>query len=265
MFLDKIVATKKQEVERLAASFVLADAEREIAGMPACRGFERALTEGRRRPMGLIAEVKKASPSKGLIREDFEPAKLAAAYERAGADCLSVLTDKEYFQGDNAFLTEVKGAVGLPLLRKEFIIDYRQVYEARLIGADAVLLIAAILTKEKLSELYDTAMSLGLDILVEVHDETEMHDVLEMGKATLVGINNRNLHTFVTDLKTTEQLISLVPPGVTVISESGILGPEDLSFLAGAGAKGVLIGEYFMRQPDVEAAINGLMGEAVIR
>lgn len=265
MFLDKIVATKKQEVEALASRFDLADAERRIADMPACRGFERALTKGRKRTMGLIAEVKKASPSKGLIRPDFHPAELAATYERAGADCISVLTDKDYFQGDNAFLTSVKEAVNIPLLRKDFIIDGRQVYEARLIGADAVLLIAAILTKEKLAELYDLAKALGLDVLVEVHDEAEMSDVLEIGKASLIGINNRNLHTFETDLKTTEKLIGMVPAGVTVISESGIAGPDDLAYLAKAGAQGVLVGEYFMRQADVGEAVTGLMGEAAAR
>ncbi|MFD1955724.1 indole-3-glycerol phosphate synthase TrpC [Paenibacillus thailandensis] len=265
MFLDKIVATKKKEVEALAERFDLAEAERVIAGMPACRGFERALTQGRKRSMGLIAEVKKASPSKGLIRADFDPAALAAAYERAGADCISVLTDRDYFQGDNGYLTSVKAAVGLPLLRKDFIIDYRQVYEARLIGADAVLLIAAILTKDRLSELYGAAKSLGLDVLIEVHDEAETAAVLEMGSALLIGINNRNLHTFVTDLKTTERLIGMMPAGVTVISESGIAGPADLAYLAEAGAQGVLIGEHFMRQADIGRAVNELMGEAAVR
>ncbi|QAY66156.1 indole-3-glycerol phosphate synthase TrpC [Paenibacillus protaetiae] len=265
MFLNKIVATKQQEVEALAASFSLADAERRIAGMPACRGFERALTAGRKRSMGLIAEVKKASPSKGLIREDFHPALLAATYEQAGADCISVLTDRDYFQGCNEFLTTVKQTVHVPLLRKDFIIDYRQVYEARLIGADAVLLIAAILTQQQLSELYSTAKSLGLDVLVEVHDEAEMNSVLELGQASLIGINNRNLHTFVTDLTTTETLIGLAPKEVTVISESGIAGPDDLAYLAGAGAQGVLIGEYFMRQQDVGRAVLDLMGEVAVR
>ncbi|SEN25637.1 indole-3-glycerol phosphate synthase TrpC [Paenibacillus sp. OV219] len=260
MFLDKIVATKRKEVESLAAQFDLAAVERQIAALPACRGFENAITVKRNRPLGLIAEVKKASPSKGLIRADFDPVTLARIYEEAGADCISVLTDVDYFQGQNEYLTAVSQAVSLPLLRKDFTIDYRQVYEARLIGADAILLIAAILKPAELSELYDIARSIGLDVLVEVHDEQEMEAVLELDKATLVGINNRNLHTFVTDIKTTERLISLVPPGITVISESSLASQEDIDFVQSVGAKGVLIGECFMRQPDVGTAVAHLMG-----
>ncbi|MFC4808501.1 indole-3-glycerol phosphate synthase TrpC [Paenibacillus sp. GCM10023250] len=260
MFLDKIVATKKNEAERLAETFSLADAERRIAALPACRGFERALAGRTNRPVGLIAEVKKASPSKGLIRADFEPVELARTYAQAGADCISVLTDAEYFQGRNEYLTAVSGAVGVPLLRKDFTVDYRQIYEARLIGADAVLLIAAILRPAQLSEFYDIARSIGLDVLVEVHDEAEMEEVLGLGKATLIGINNRNLHTFETDLRTTERLIRLVPAGVTVISESAIGMPEDIAFVQACGAKGVLVGESLMRQADVGAAVERLMG-----
>lgn len=260
MFLDKIVATKRKEVEALSAHFDLAAVERQIAALPACRGFERALTERNNRPLGLIAEVKKASPSKGLIRADFDPVTLARIYEEAGADCISVLTDVDYFQGQNEYLTAVSQAVRLPLLRKDFTIDYRQIYEARLIGADAILLIAAILKPAELSELYDIAKSIGLDVLVEVHDEHEMETVLKLDKATLVGINNRNLHTFVTDIKTTERLIGLVPPGITVISESSLGSLEDIDFVQSVGARGVLIGEYFMRQPDVGVAVAHLMG-----
>ncbi|MNZ95085.1 Indole-3-glycerol phosphate synthase [compost metagenome] len=266
MFLDKIVATKRLEVEDLAARFQLAEAEKQIAGMPACRGFEQALSAGgRNRGMGLIAEVKKASPSKGLIRADFEPIKLAAAYEAAGADCISVLTDRDYFQGSNEFLTAVHNTVKLPLLRKEFIIDARQIYEARLIGADAILLIAAILTPEQLGEFHDLAKALGMDVLVEVHDRKELEDVLSLDKATLIGINNRNLKTFVTDLKTTEELIGLIPKHATIISESGIAGKSDMDYLQSVGAHGLLIGEYFMRQDDVIEAVNGLMGAVTSR
>lgn len=265
MFLDKIVATKNREVDELAEVFSLAEAERQIAKLPACRGFERALTERTNREIGLIAEVKKASPSKGLIRADFDPAALAATYERAGADCISVLTDHDYFKGKNEYLTAVSQTVKLPLLRKDFVIDYRQIYEARLIGADAVLLIAAILRPSKLSELFDIAKSIGLDVLVEVHDEEEMNDVLGHGKVSLVGVNNRNLHTFVTDLKTTERLIGVVPPGVTVISESSIATPEDVAYVRACGAKGVLVGESLMRQQDVGAAVEQLMGPVNVR
>lgn len=265
MFLDKIVATKQQEVERLRQTLNLAEAERTIAGLPACRGFEAALKEGRRkRPVGLIAEVKKASPSKGLIRPDFEPVALAKAYEAAGTDCISVLTDRDYFQGDNDYLTRVRAAVGVPLLRKDFAIDERQIYEARLIGADAVLLIAAILTKEQLSAYHDLARALGMNALVEVHDREELETVLSIGKATLIGVNNRNLHTFVTDLNVTEELISLMPAGVTTVSESAIGSPDDIAFVRRAGAQAVLVGEHFMRQPDVGAAVDALLGPAAM-
>lgn len=261
MFLDKIVATKKTEVEALSAVFHLSEYEGMISALKPCRGFEAALMANRRnRSMGLIAEVKKASPSKGLIRPDFEPVKLAAAYEAAGTDCISVLTDRDYFQGSNAFLTEVRGAVNVPLLRKDFTIDYRQIYEARVIGADAILLIAAILTQTQLKEFHELAKSLGMDVLVEVHDSAELESVLELDMATLIGINNRDLRSFVTDLKTTEQLIGNIPSHVTVISESGIAGRADMDYLQSIGAHGVLIGEHFMRQADVGEAVEELMG-----
>ncbi|TYP77753.1 indole-3-glycerol phosphate synthase TrpC [Paenibacillus methanolicus] len=263
MFLDRIVTTKRQEVASLAETFSLAEAERTIAGLPACKGFERAVTTGRNRAMGLIAEVKKASPSKGLIRPDFHPVELARTYEAAGADCISVLTDEQYFQGSNAYLSAIRDAVNVPLLRKDFTIDYRQVYEARLIGADAVLLIAAILKPAELAELHDVAKSIGLDVLVEVHNRVEMEDVLSLGKATLIGINNRDLHTFATDLATTERLIGLVPPDTSVISESAIASTDDIAYLTEVGAKGVLIGEHFMRQPDVGQAVEDLLGPLV--
>ncbi|MCU6708348.1 indole-3-glycerol phosphate synthase TrpC [Paenibacillus sp. J5C_2022] len=261
MFLDRIVATKRTEVESLGASFSIQHVECIIADLPPCRGFHRALTaEGRKRQMGLIAEVKKASPSKGLIRPDFHPVQLAAAYEAAGADCISVLTDQPYFQGSNAYLEQVRAAIGLPLLRKDFTIDYRQIYEARTIGADAVLLIAAILTDQQLSEFYDLAHALGMDALVEVHDEEELRRVLALDKVELIGINNRDLRTFATDLQTTEKLMETIPETVTVISESGIAGRADMDYLQTVGADGVLIGEHFMRQPDVGAAVESLMG-----
>ncbi|MFD0711165.1 indole-3-glycerol phosphate synthase TrpC [Paenibacillus sp. GCM10027626] len=261
MFLDKIVATKRQEVAALAEHFSLDAYEKQIAGLAPCRGFERALTAGRKRRMGLIAEVKKASPSKGLIRADFHPLELAQTYQAAGADCISVLTDETYFQGSNQYLTAISGAVTVPLLRKDFIIDYRQVYEARIIGADAVLLIAAILSQSELAELYDIAKSIGLDVLVEVHDREEMERVLELNKATLVGINNRDLKTFSTDLNTTKALAALAPANVTVISESAIANPADVAFVEQAGAKGILVGEHFMRQPDVRLAVDQLLGQ----
>lgn len=264
MYLDRIVATKQKEVEALGQTLTIAEAQRAIAELPAPRGFRSALTERRNREMGLIAEVKKASPSKGLIRADFDPVAIARGYEAGGADCLSVLTDSEYFQGSGLYLQQVREAVRLPLLRKDFIIDEKQIYEARLLGADAILLIAAILTSEQLSTFTDTAAALGLDILIEVHDRNELDMVLATGKAAhpgvLLGINNRNLKTFETSLSATAELAALLPEGLPVISESGIAGPEDIAYLRGTRATGVLVGEYLMRQPDVEQAITGLLG-----
>ncbi|OXS61185.1 indole-3-glycerol phosphate synthase [Cohnella sp. CIP 111063] len=261
MFLDRIVATKLQEVESLKQTLSLSDAEKRIAELPACRGFERALV-GRNRPVGLIAEVKKASPSKGLIRPDFHPVSLAQAYEQAGTDCISVLTDVDYFQGSNDYLTEIRKQVKVPLLRKDFTIDERQIYEARLIGADAILLIAAILTPKQLADFHKLGRDLGLDVLVEVHNRPELETVLEFGQATLIGVNNRDLKTFVTDLSVTEQLIGLMPSGVVAVSESAIATTDDVAYVRKAGAQAVLIGEHFMRQPSVEDAVNELLGSA---
>ncbi|CAM4288277.1 indole-3-glycerol phosphate synthase TrpC [Paenibacillus macerans] len=260
MYLERIVETKKSEVEHLAAVFSLADAERRIAELAPARGFHRALASGRKREMGLIAEVKKASPSKGLIRPDFHPVELAKSYEAAGTDCISVLTDETYFQGSGAYLSAIREAVKVPLLRKDFVIDERQIYEARLLGADAVLLIAAILSDAQLRDYLKTVAALGLDALVEVHDREEMERVLALGTAGLIGINNRNLRTFEVSLETTAALAELVPPEVTLISESGIRTREDIAYLAANGAKGVLIGETFMRQADVGQAVHELMG-----
>ena len=259
MFLDRIVAVKQQEVQKLREGLSPRDAEKRIAELPPCRGFEQALTRRKKRGMGLIAEVKKASPSKGLIRADFEPVSLAQAYERAGADCISVLTDVDFFQGSNSYLSVVRQAVDVPLLRKDFTIDESQIYEARLIGADAILLIAAILTQDQMKRYLSLAKELGLDALVEVHDREELERALELDTG-LIGINNRNLKTFVTELRTTEELMPYIPAGRTVVSESGISAPQDVAYLSRIGAQAVLIGEHFMRQPDVEQAVRELMG-----
>lgn len=259
MYLDRIIATKHEEVERLKERTSLQDLQSIIATLPPTRGFEKALRKPKRTTMGLIAEVKKASPSKGLIRADFNPLHIALAYELAGADCLSVLTDEQYFQGSNNYLQQVKEAVKLPLLRKDFTIDEIQIYEARAIGADAILLIAAILTTEQIHQYIRKARELQLDILVEVHNQLELERVLELD-ATLIGINNRNLKTFVTDLSTTEQLISMIPAGVIRVSESGITLPEEINYLSSVGADAVLVGEHFMRQADVGVAVNELLG-----
>jgi indole-3-glycerol phosphate synthase len=257
MFLDKIIATKEQEVQQLANTFSLSEMENKIADMPPCLGFVKAIKSNH--SMGLIAEVKKASPSKGLIRAEFDPVEIAKAYEAAGADCISVLTDTDYFQGSNAYLTRVRDAVNTPILRKDFTVDYRQIYEARVIGADAILLIAAILTTAQMREFILTAKNLGLDVLVEVHNREELERVLELD-AALIGINNRNLKTFVTDLKTTEDLIQLIPKGITIVSESGISAAQEIAYLQSIGADAVLVGEHFMRQPSAQQAVEQLMG-----
>lgn len=260
MYLDKIVVTKKEEVRQLATTLSIQKAKEDIAMLAPTRGFHEALTSKRKRQLGLIAEVKKASPSKGLIREDFDPVQLAQSYAKAGADCLSVLTDEVYFQGSKQYLSEIRENVSLPLLRKDFIIDELQIYEARLIGADAILLIAAILSDEELAQFTQLAHSLSLDVLLEVHDEAEMKRAIDLGTAKLIGINNRNLHTFETSLTHTENLAALVPEGTTLISESGIKTVEDIAYLTQHGAHGVLIGETFMRQANIEEAVNHLMG-----
>ncbi|MVP00033.1 indole-3-glycerol phosphate synthase TrpC [Paenibacillus lutrae] len=260
MFLERIVATKREEVQQLQARITTAELERQISDLKACRGFEQALRTGRNRKTGLIAEVKKASPSKGLIRADFDPVRLAEAYTQAGTDCISVLTDVQYFQGANDYLSAVHEAVHVPLLRKDFIIHPAQILEARVIGADAILLIASILNRAEMKQFLGLARDYGMDVLVEVHDRREMETVLELD-ATLVGINNRNLKTFVTDIRTTEELASIVPKDRLLVSESGISSRDDLDFVYKSGAGAVLIGEHFMRQPDVSQAVEDLMGK----
>jgi indole-3-glycerol phosphate synthase len=259
MYLDRIVETKKREVAALYEQTGIRQLEAIIAELPPTLGFEQALRQRHRSQMGLIAEVKKASPSKGLIREDFHPVHIAEAYERAGADCLSVLTDTDYFQGSNAYLEQVRASVRLPILRKDFTIDELQIYEARAIGADAVLLIAAILTKTQMRDFLSVARNLGMAALVEVHDSEELERVLELD-ATLIGVNNRNLKTFEVDLQTTERLLGMIPSNIVKISESGISKAEEIGYLASVGADGVLVGEQFMRQPSIEEAVNVLLG-----
>ncbi|WP_145331733.1 indole-3-glycerol phosphate synthase TrpC [Paenibacillus xylanexedens] len=260
MYLDRIVATKHKEVQALAQTFNMDEAMKKMEQLPAARGFEQALSSRRNRKLGLIAEVKKASPSKGLIRPDFHPVEIASAYERAGADCISVLTDVSYFQGSNEYLQAIHQAVNIPLLRKDFMIDESQIAEARLLGADAILLIASILTPGQIRQFLTFAKSIGLDALIEVHDRAELETVLDIPEATLIGINNRNLKTFETSLNTTLDLMELIPPGVTLISESGIDGAESTKPLIEAGVHGILVGEHLMRKDDVEAAVYDLMG-----
>lgn len=258
MILDRIVKTKQQELVELNTRYSLPKLEKIVADMPPCRGFKTALKDLKSRSMGLIAEVKKASPSKGLIRADFDPVAIAKAYESAGANCLSVLTDKPYFQGSNDYLQQVRTAVDIPILRKDFTIDPLQIYEARVIGADAILLIAAILTKEQMQEYRQLALDLGMDALVEVHDEEELERAVAID-ADMIGINNRDLRTFVTDLQVSERLMRDLPQDVLKVSESGISHYDEIEQLRTYGTNAVLVGEHFMRQPDVEQAVYALM------
>lgn len=255
--LARIVETKRREVAAAKSTVPLADLERRIENLPPCRGFEPAVrtADG----MAVIAEVKKASPSAGVIRPDFDPVQIARTYERHGAACLSVLTDEEYFQGKLEYLTAARAAVGIPVLRKEFILDRYQLVEARAAGADAVLLIAEILPGDSLASLFADAVALGLDVLVELHDADQLPRVLDSG-ATLVGVNNRDLRTFTTRLEQTLELLPLMPPGVGVVSESGIRTHAELQLLHSAGVRAVLVGESLMRQPDVGAALDALLG-----
>jgi indole-3-glycerol phosphate synthase len=255
--LDRIVEAKRREVVSARARIPEADLEQRISELPPTRGFGAAL----RAPgeVRVIAEVKKASPSAGVIRADFDPVRIARTYERHGAACISVLTDGPFFQGSLEHLAAVRGAVGCPLLRKDFILDRYQLLEARAAGADAALLIAEILPGDRLAALHREAVALGLDVLVELHDTDQLPRVLNCG-ATLVGINNRDLRTFETRLDHTLELLPQIPAGVTVVSESGIRTHADLQRLADAGVQAVLVGESLMRSPDVGAALDELRG-----
>lgn len=260
MFLDRIVKAKQEEVRQLRSVFDRKEAEEIIAKLPPCTSFKAALTSEKHREVGLIAEVKKASPSKGLIRADFDPISIAQCYEQAGADALSVLTDVQYFQGGVDIFKQVRQAVNLPLLRKEFIISEEQIIEARLIGADAVLLIAAILTDRELQQFIHLASSTGMEVLIEVHDEEELDRVQQLDGVELLGINNRNLKTFETDIEQTYRLLSNITRKVVTVSESGIHLPSHMTRLAEEGVDAVLIGEHFMRQPNVTEGVLDLMG-----
>ena len=262
--LDEIVLHKRQEVAQMRFESPLAEVQEQLKDAPKVRNFLKALQDNSHYP-SLIAEVKKASPSKGVIREDFDPIKIAQAYEKGGAACLSVLTDTKFFQGSFDNLRNVRKSVELPLLCKEFIIDLYQIYLARTAGADAVLLIAAILPNVQLKDFLRVIHSLKMTALVEVHTASELDRVLRLPDVKLVGINNRNLKKFTVNLANTEELISqrkhlLQSYGITVVSESGIYTPDDLNFVDKAGARAVLVGESLVKQPDVEDAVRQLLG-----
>ena len=245
--LQRILARKRTEIEELKASSTLSSLEATASGQSSPRGFADVLQD--RLAQGeaaVIAEIKKASPSKGVIRPDFDPTAIATGYARHGATCLSVLTDVDFFQGSNDDLTSAREASGLPVLRKDFLIDPWQVVESRAIGADCILLIVAGLDAAQMTELASSATDYGLDILVEVHDEDELEQALEIGPR-LVGVNNRDLHTFETTLATTLDLLDRIPSDVLVVTESGIRTRSDVQQMRRAGVNAFLVGEAFMR------------------
>jgi indole-3-glycerol phosphate synthase len=262
--LEKIVWEKDREVAVARERVSLEQLKKQVAELPATRDFLAALKAACRKP-AVIAEVKKASPSKGVIREDFDPVAIAQGYAAGGASCLSVLTDKQFFQGGFEVLVQVRQAVDLPLLCKDFILSPYQLYQARAAGADAALLIAAILSDADMAYLLKVARALGLTVLVEVHDATELERVLALDGVQLIGINNRDLASFHTDLATTEALTErygdqIRAKGCLLVSESGLFSRDDLDRVQSAGADAVLVGESLMRQDDVTAALETLIG-----
>nr|WP_071994159.1 indole-3-glycerol phosphate synthase TrpC [Synechocystis sp. PCC 7509] len=261
--LAQIVQHKEQEIAQMRQQLTLGDLQRQLKAAPPVRDFLHALQNSPNYP-SLIAEVKKASPSKGIIRQDFDPVEIATGYVRGGAACLSVLTDSKFFQGSFENLQNIRPTVAVPLLCKEFVIHPYQIYKARVAGADAVLLIAAILSDQKLQEFLYLIHSLGMNALVEVHTLAECDRVLKLADLRLMGINNRNLETFNVDLATTSQLMQersqpLTSLGLTVVSESGLYSSADLAFVASAGVRSVLVGESLIKQPDVEQAVRSLL------
>lgn len=257
MILDEIIAYKKEELLDTKRRVPLAELKAKAADAGPLRGFRRALAE--KGGIKLIAEVKKASPSKGVIRQDFDPIKIAKIYEKSGAACLSVLTESRYFQGNLAYIGDIRRETGLPLLRKDFIIDEYQVFEARAAGADAVLLIAACLERRQIEDLLGIAGELGLDVLAEAHTGKELDIALRAG-ASIVGINNRDLATFSVSLRTTFELLKDVPDDRIVVSESGIGSREDVLKLQHAGVDAVLVGESLMREQDIGKKVKELLG-----
>jgi indole-3-glycerol phosphate synthase len=258
--LERILATKAEEVAARKSVMSRDEVRTRAADQPPTRGFTARLRSRARIGPAVIAEIKKASPSAGLLRADFRPAAIATAYAEAGAACLSVLTDEAYFQGADRYLHEAHAACNLPILRKDFTIDPWQVYEARALGADCILLIVAALDPDLLADLHGRALDCGLDVLVEVHNEKELEQALAID-AHLIGVNNRDLHRFRTDLAISERLLPLVPPERMMVTESGIHTPEDVARLRKVGVQAFLVGEAFMRAADPGRALRELFFE----
>lgn len=256
--LRQILETKKEEIATGQVGQGVDELRARIANRPACRGFAAAINERRASAPAVIAEIKKASPSAGVIREDFDPGAIARSYEGAGAACLSVLTDSTYFQGSAVHLAAARAACALPVLRKDFIVDPWQILESRQIGADCVLLIVAALSAGQLQDLAGVAREAGLDVLVEVHDETELESALATD-ASLIGVNNRDLHRFTTDLGVSERLRPLIPPERCMITESGIHSRTDVRRMLDCGIDAFLVGEALMRAADPGQALQGLI------
>ena len=258
--LNKILARKKQEIIDCKAHKSESELESMLTGASATRGFVDSLKNKLEQELpAVIAEIKKASPSKGVIRENFNPAQIAQQYQQSGAACLSVLTDVDFFQGADQYLVEARAACDLPVIRKDFIIDTYQLVEARVMGADCVLLIVAALEQVELKSLYRQATELGLDVLVEVHDEQEMQRALELN-LPMVGINNRNLRTFETSLFTTLRMLNMVPEGCFVVTESGIHTKTDVTFMRDHQVNAFLVGEAFMRAENPGKALTEIFG-----
>ena len=258
--LARILDTKREEITLGKGHVSHAELRDQARDLPPTRGFVRALERAVATGPGIIAEVKKASPSAGVIREDFRPAEIAASYERGGAACLSVLTDAPYFQGHRDYLAQARGACVLPALRKDFIIDPWQVEESRCLGADCILLIVAALAQDQLVDLHGRAREVGMDVLTEVHDEGELERALAL-EDTLLGVNNRDLHVFETSLDTSLRLKALLPPERLLVTESGIRTQADVARMRDAGIHAFLVGEAFMREPDPGEALRRLFFE----
>lgn len=254
--LQKIIQTKRDEIAACSKIISLDELKEKAQSADAVRGFTQALlAKNSANLSAVIAEIKKASPSKGIIRENFEPAEIAKAYAKGGAACLSILTDEEYFLGSTDYLIAARAACDLPVIRKDFIIDEYQVYEARAMSADCILLIVAALNDKQLTSLHELAQKLGMDVLVEVHNEEEMQRALPLNLA-MVGINNRNLKTFETSLNTTLKLQTMVPEGCLLVTESGILTADDVRFMRDNDINAFLVGEAFMRADDPGVALK---------